>query len=238
MQIKKRLRISTIISLCTVLLVLLSLVISFREIVIADQKIQLVEEMRKAAFDRILLRDEYLLYQGERAKAQWYAKSEALRDLLAQAETRFDHEKNKVLLEDVRKDFDATFSGFTRVMEAHPPQGSGANTKVDFSDAESPLISQVFLKAYSLNDNIDRLDESVHKASSNARNRGAFIIVGLIFGGILVLIINSWILRRTLAERIEGLNKGFKVIGDGDLDYRITLDGDDELTDLNPRLST
>jgi signal transduction histidine kinase len=232
MEIKKRLWISSIISLCTVFLILLSLICSFRVIYIADQKIELIDEMRKAAFDRILLRDEYLLYQGERAKAQWYAKSKALQDLFAQAETRFDLEKDKTLLKNARKDFNATFSGFTRVIEAHPPQDSGPNTKVDFSDAESPLISQVFLKAYSLNDNIDRLHESVHKASSNARNRGAFIIVVVIFGGLLVLIINSSVIRRTLAERIEGLNKGFKVIGDGDHDYRITLDGDDELTDL------
>ncbi|MHB8882569.1 MAG: ATP-binding protein [Thermodesulfovibrionales bacterium] len=232
MQIKKRLWYNAVISLCTVLLVLLSLAWSFREIFIADRNIKLADEMRKVAFERILLQDEYLLYQEERAKTQWHAKSEALRELLALADARFIHNKDNTFLQAARKDFDTTTSGFSRIMEGSARQAYGADTKPAFTDAESQLISQVFLKAYSLNANIDRLHESAQTMATKARNRGAFIVIGLITGGIIVLIINSAVIRRTLADRITALNKGVEILGAGDLDHRIAVEGDDELADL------
>ena len=117
MKIKTRLRLNTFISLGAVILIVLSLVWAFREIIIAERNLTLADAMQKVAFERISLRDEYLLYQGKRSETQWYAKTEVFRDLLAMAETRFDQEKDKTLLQDARKDFEATKSGFTKVME-------------------------------------------------------------------------------------------------------------------------
>lgn len=232
MKIKTRLRLNTFISLGAILLILLSLVWSFREIIIADRNIKLADEMRKVAFDRILLRDEYLLYQEERAKTQWYAKSGVLRDLLALAVTRFEQEKDKALLQDARKDFDSTFSGFSRLMESRATQTPGVNIKPGFRDADAQVISQVLLKAYSLTDNINRLHESAHKEAENARNRGALIIVIFILGGIMAIIINSTVISKTLSKRISVLGKGVEIIGAGDLDHLIAVEGDDELSAL------
>ena len=235
MKIKTKLRLNTVISLGTVILILLSLVWSFREIIRADRDMELADEMRKVAFERILLRDEYLLYQEERAKAQWYAKSEALRDLLGQADTRLDQEEDKALLQDAMKYFEATFTGMSRVMEGHSRQDlgmHGMNTRAGFSNVELRQISQVFLKAYSLTDNINRLHESAHTKAINARNRGVFIVIFIVFGGIIAIIINSTIIDRTLTKRVAALGKGVEIIGAGDLDHRIEVVGDDELTAL------
>ena len=232
MKIKTRLRLNTFISLAAILLILLSLIWSFREIIIADRNIKLVDEMRNVAFDRILLRDEYLLYQEDRAKTQWHAKSNKLRELLALADTRFDEKKDKVVLQDALKDFEATKSGFTWVMESRARQAFGANTKPGFDDAELQLIGQVYLKAYSLNDNINRLLESAHKVDENARNRGALIVVIFILAGIIAIVTNSTVISKTLSKRISALGNGIEIIGAGDLDHRIAVEGNDELSAL------
>jgi len=232
MQIKTRLRLNTVISLGAIVLILLSVVWSFREIIIADRNIKLADEMREVAFDRILLRDEYLLYQEERAKTQWHAKSKKLGELLALAETHFTGEKDKAFLNDAQKDFEATFSGFSKVMEDHARQAKDSNIKPGFGDAELQLISQVFLRAYSLIDNISRLHESAHKTAAKARDRGAFLVVIVICGGIIALVINSAFIGRVFARRIETLGKGVEIIGSGNLDYRITVEGNDELSAL------
>ena len=232
MKIKTRLRLNTLISLCVVILILLSLVLSLREIVIAELNIDLVYDMRKVAFERILLRDEYILHQEKRAKAQWYAKSADFQDLLALARTVFVQEKDKALLHDARNDFDATFTGFSKVMEDHAIRERAAKKTVGFSEAESRLINQVFLKAYSLNDNINRLHESAAQKEKKARDRGAFIVVFSILFGIIAVIINSVIIGRTLAKRMTALSNGVEIIGAGDLDHRIAVEGDDELSAL------
>ena len=83
MKIRTRLKFNTWVTVGVIMLMTLSLAWSFREIDRTDRNEILVGEMQKAAFERILLRDEYLLYQEERAGIQWYAKSEILRGLLA-----------------------------------------------------------------------------------------------------------------------------------------------------------
>lgn len=232
MKIKTRLNLNTIVSLGTIIIILLSLAWSLREIIKEDREMKLVDEMRKVAFERILLRDEYLLYKEERAKTQWLAKSEELRGLFALADTLFDQKEDKTLLRDARTYFDATFSGMSNVMAGHARKDPDANRKPGFNDAEMRLISQVFVKAYSLTDDINRLHESVKKKAASAQNRGAVIVVVFIVGGILSIIINSAIIGRTLAKRIAALGKGVELIGAGDLDHRIAAEGDDELADL------
>lgn len=232
MKIKTRLRLNTLISMGVVLLISFSLAWSFRESLGAGRDMELAEEMRRVSFERILLRDEYLLYQENRAKTQWHVKSEELRDLLALADARLKQAEDKALLRDAQNDFDATFSGFSRVMEEHAGRMTGANKKIVFSDAESRRISQVFLKAYALTDNINRLHESVHQKAIKSRNRWDLIVVLTIIGGVIAIITNSNIISRSLAKRIAILGEGVEIIGAGNLDHRIEIKGDDELWNL------
>lgn len=232
MKINTRVRLNTAISIGVGILILFSLVWAFREIIIADRKIQLAEELRLVAFDRIMLRDEYILYPEERTKTQWYAKSETLRDLLAQAAASFDDKKDKAVLQDALKDFEAILSGFSKFMEDRARQAPEGNTKPHFSDAESQLVSQVFVRAHSLTDNIKRLHASGQRAATNARNRGALILLVSVFGGFIAVTVNSITISRILQKRISALNKGVEILGAGDLEHHIAVEGDDELSKL------
>lgn len=232
MQIKTRLNLNAFISLSTVVLIMLSLAWSYQTTTIADQDMELVHKMRKVAFERILLRDEYLLYQEPRAITQWHIKSEALRNLLVVADTRFDQNEDKVLLQNAQENFAATFSGFSKFVENHTQRDSDLNSKVGFNDAELRQISQVLLKAYTLTDNINSLHESAQTQAKNARDSGTIIIVIFFLGGTFAIIFNSALIRKTLTQRLATLEKGVEIIGAGNLDYCIALEGEDELSAL------
>jgi len=231
-DIKTRLNLNTVISLGTVIFILLSLVWFWREIVITDRNVALVNEMRGVAFERILFRDEFLIYQEERSVKQWQAKSEVLRKLLVIAEKFFDQEAERALLQAAQNDYNATFVSFSKVIAGRTGQGQAINIKGGFSATEQRLISQVFLKAYSLTDNINRLHESAQTKTKRARNNGAYIVVFFISIGVIAIILNSTIIRRTLAKRVTALGKGVEIIGGGDLDHRIVVEGNDELSAL------
>jgi PAS domain S-box-containing protein len=232
MKIKTRLNLNTFISVGTFFLILLSLTWSFRTMYIADQDMELVDEIRKVAFERILLRDEYLLRQEERSKIQWRIKSEDLRNLFVVADAHFNLKQDKDLLQNAQKDFEATFSLFSGVIEGRIQQETEKTNTIAFSDSELRQISQVFFKAYTMTDSINRLHKSAQSKAKSALDSGATLIVLFFLGGIFAIIINSEVIRRTLTKRITILKKGVETIGAGNLDYRIAVEGDDELTTL------
>ncbi len=231
MNINKKLQLNIWISLITFVLMMFIFAWSFRDIYRADQNMLLADEMRKIAFERIFLRDNYILNPSERTGAQWLAKSETLRALLESAPERFTGTEYRAHLQETRENFDATFSSFSQIMEKHKQIKIRAG-KTAFGERELSLISQVFLKAYALNDSLDRLYESVEKTATKTRYGGGFLIIFFVTGGILTIVVNSFLLNKLLAKRITTLHEGAKIIGGGNLDYRIDAAGDDELSDL------
>jgi len=232
MKIKTRLKLNTWFSLGVVILMLLSLGWSFWEADRADQNVLLVGEIEKAAFERIILRDDWLLNREDRARTQWYAKTETLRQLLASAARRFTSKEAKELLQAAQNDFEATASLLTTVLEKHKQEENAAQKSLGFTDAQARRISQTHLKAYSLNDNISRLHEHYRKTDIEARSRGAILIMVFIIGGIMIMVINSIALNKMVAKRVAGLHDGFAKISSGNLEHQIIVQGNDELADL------
>ena len=232
MTIKTRLRLNTVISLGVVILILFSLVWSFNEVSGASRNLALVDEMQNVAFERIILRDDYLLYREARARTQWNAKSETFRRLLSSASEIFTGSQDQALLKEAQVNFDATFTSFTMFMERHKKDEGSSQMGINFTETDSRLIGQVFLRAYALRDYIDRLYASAKTAMTTAQDRGLLLILVSIIGGVLAIIINSAIIGRTLATRVSILGKGVEIIGAGNLDHRITVKGDDELSAL------
>jgi len=232
MKIKVRLRLNTWISLGAIVLMMVTLAWSFREVYQADRNVLLIDQMRKAAYERIFLRDDYLLNPSEPAKIQWYAQSEALRALLESAAERFTGTEDRAYLQEARKNFDATFSSFTAILEKEKQKELTDRKKLVFSEAESTLISQVFLNTYALNDSLVRLYEFSRGASITARDRGIIFIIVFVVGGIIAIVINSIFISGIVAKRVTTLHEGVEIIGGGNLDYLIDDVGDDELSDL------
>ena len=229
MKIKSRLTLNTFISLGVATVILFALVWSFRGIVTAERNMDLVVEMRKVAFERILLRDKFLLYREKQLGTQWHAKTATLMELLALSDRRFEREADQALLHAAQNDFNATLAGFSGIIEGQAGDGPGQYKMPGFSEAELQVISQVFAKAASLTDNINRLHESAHREAELARNMGAFSIALVVLCGAMVLVINSALIARTLTKRLVALGEGVERVGGGDLEHRIAADGDDEL---------
>lgn len=231
MKINKRLRLNTFISLGVIFVMMVTIAWTFREIYRADRKMLLADQMRKITFERILLRDNYIINPSEQTKVLWLTKSENIRTLLESASEMFTESEEIALLQATRKSFEETFSSFSEIMKQYG-QSDRAGKKFVFSQAQLNQISYVFQKAQSLNDGLDNLYELSERAAKKTQARGAFLIVFFILGGTLMIVVNSALLNKMLAKRIGALHEGVKIIGGGNLDYRIEEAGSDELSDL------
>jgi PAS domain S-box-containing protein len=232
MKIKSRLKLNTWFSLGAIAIMLVTLGWSIREVNRTDRNVLLVDNMRKAAYERIYLRDDFLLNPNEKAKAAWYVQSETLRAMLEKADERFSGPQDRALLKEVRENFEATYSAFTEILEKPQPKAPPGGRKTYFDDAGSPLTSVVFKSAYALNDGIVRLHESARGASTAVRNKVTLLIILFVVGIGIVIVINSIYISRIVTKRVAALDDGIERIGDGDLDIRIDEMGHDELSDL------
>ncbi|MCK9417829.1 MAG: PAS domain S-box protein [Nitrospirae bacterium] len=232
MKIKTRLRITTGIALGLALFIVLFLVWSFREVSNANRDKDLVSEMRKLAFERIILRDDYLLRHEDRARTQWLAKTEELRKLLDLAEGRFLNSDDRATIKEARDDFNVTFSAFSQVMENRAKYRGRMESALLSGEAEKIILGQVFMKAYALTNDITRLYESAEKNELSARNRAVFIIVLSVFGGIAIVVANLALISRILSKGIAELEQGVAILGEGDLEHRIQIQGNNELAEL------
>lgn len=232
MKIKTKLTLNSLISVGVIIIIILSLALSFWMNEKADRDVNLVLKMRNIAFERITLRDDYFLHREERANIQWQARTEAFRKLMETAAERFSNAEDKALLQDVRKNFDATRSGFSAIREIHKRENRRSDGRFTFDEAESRLTGQLFLKAYALMDSLERLREATERSAKRVRNIWVFLVTFFIVGGGMVIAINSTNLNKVLTKRLATLTDGIKVIGAGNLDYQIVAEDNDELADL------
>jgi PAS domain S-box-containing protein len=232
MKIRTRLRLGTWISVGTFIIMLAALAWSFFDSSRTYRDLTMINELRKVAADRIMLRDDYLLHREERAKIQWQAKSETIRGLLDMADARFAQRENKALLKEARKAFEATFTSFSEFLDKNKREKRTADKTLDFTDAEARLINQVLLKAYILNDNITLLHEAVQKKANTASERRVLFIVLFVMGGVVAIVLNTIFIGKLLNRKIAVLSAGMDIIGTGNLDYRIETTGNDELSNL------
>src|SRR5664280_2830434 len=232
MKIRTKLKLNTWISVGTFIIMLVALAWSFFDSSRAYRDLELIDELREVAAERVMLRDDYLLHREERAKIQWQTKSETFRGLLDMADARFAQREDKALLKEARKAFEATFTSFSEFLNKHKRKEHAAGNTLDFTDAEARLINQVFLKAYILSNNVEQLHETAHKKEKAAREREVLFIVLFIMSGIVAVIFNTKFIGILLDRKIAALTAGVDIIGNGNLDYRIEATGDDELSGL------
>ena len=232
MKIRTKLSLNNWISASTFIIMLAVLAWSLFESSRTFRDLELINELRKIVAERVMLRDDYLLYREERAKIQWQAKSETFRGLLDMADARFAHREDKALLKEARKAFEATFTFFSEFLDKHKRTEHAADKTLKFTDAEARLINQVFLKAYVLTDNIMQLHKTTQKKAKTAREREGLIIVLFLMGGIVATIFNTKFIGILLDRKIAALTTGVDIIGNGNLDYRIEATGNDELSNL------
>ncbi|HNZ65256.1 MAG TPA: PAS domain S-box protein [Smithella sp.] len=232
MKIRTRLKLNTWLSLAAIILLIVFLGWAFREANLADQNVTLAQEIQKAALERIILRDDWILHREDRAKIQWYAKTESLRQLLESALPRFKSKKSRELLREAIQHFETTHVLFDAILDKHQREERDPNERFAYSETELRMLNQVLLKAYSLNDSISRLREHLLKEAETARDIMLVMIFFFIVGGISAIVINSMFLNRIVAKGVSTLTQGIRVIGHGNLDHKIAATGNDELADL------
>ena len=233
MQIKKRLQINVAISLLTAIAVGLVLFLSLHRLSKAINFARIATDLTISALERVSLKNEYINNNNVRAKDQWLAWNDRTNKLLKSALGNWGDIEDKKTIARLIVKHESVGRIFSAIV-ANREKSRLNPGSVDLSrEAEARLLAQLNI----------RLEETVLACSDiQASSRKArvsalkLVVEGVTLSLLLIItsvLINSWMVGWAITDRISRLSDGATKIGDGDLDHRIDIKGDDELAKLS-----
>ncbi len=217
MQVKQRLQINVAVSVLTACVIIPVLVLAMYRVNKAVEAQQVSSEIIIGAFERVALRNDYVRNNSERARIQWFAKHEQIGRLLKSAPQVFRDPEDRVLLTELGKDHGSLFNLFSGIVENREKTVSGAYSPALSQEIENRLISQLNMKVYDTVLLAGRLHEAAGQHLFSALSLAGWSIITAFLIITAAVIINSWTMNRTIADRIVRLRDGASIIGEGNL---------------------
>ena len=238
MKVKQRLQINVALSALTACIIIPMLILAMYRVNKAVEAQRVASDIISGAFERVALRNDYVRNNNERARIQWFAKHEQISHLLKSAAQVFGGSEDRVLLSELGKKHESLFNLFSGIVENREKTSLGAYSPALSQEIENRFISQLNIKVYDTVLLAGRLHESADSRLVSTIKFYGWWIITLI--GILAAttIGNSRSMGRTIADRIERLRNGASFIGEGNLEHRIDIKGDDEFAELSRSFNT
>jgi signal transduction histidine kinase/HAMP domain-containing protein len=233
MQVKERLKINAVFSVIGAFIIAIILILTLSGVNRAREERELVGDLLISSFERITFRSDYLRTGNERARLQWFAESEQVSRLLKTAADRFNDPEDKKTVQEMSRDHDAAVTLFSGIVRNREREQSGAVSAKLSHEIENRLVTQLNTRLYDKVLHINRL-----RQSAGAHLRSSLILAGWSIFFVIAVVtttaaINSRTISRTIINRVRLLQDGASIIGQGNLDHRIDLKGDDEFIQLS-----
>ncbi len=238
MRIINQLKLIAALSLAGLLVSTSVLLWSLNELRSAERDIQLAGQIRVNFFQRTTFRDQYYLYREARSRQDWDA-SKAESDRLVQlARLQLHSPAMQRNLVDIQQYVDESASIFHRIVK-NTSDLESADRKADIlRELDKRLYSQLLVKGATVRDAVTALQTACAQRVE-ATYRQLLQIIGVLVLA-LGLFISALTLRivRLVRRSLAPLHAGTKAVGAGDLSYRITVQGDDEIGDMARSINT
>jgi PAS domain S-box-containing protein len=233
MQVKQRLRLNSVASTLSVVVILLVSLLAASRVYTALESSRIADAIMITSFERLILRTDLHRTGHERTMIQLIAKHKVLDGLLNDALAKFSAAEDQQTIRELLS-IHETIGKYSKTIWENREKLKGNGRGGTYSaELEDRLLSQLNMRVYESILLNNKLQESSNRAVSSA--------VILVAGGILLVLIlvsattliNSWSMGRMIADRIGQLRDGAAEIGGGNLEHRIVIKGDDEFTELS-----
>ena len=233
MKLKTRLNINAAISVMTAIVIVMMLFMALYRVSRAIEESNIAGELMATAFERSILKSDYLRTNSEKSKEQWLDRHSQMRRLLNFALEKFGKSEDKKLIKEMLKDLEFAGENFLGIVENREKRKFDADSAGLSQETEDRLVSQLEKNLYDKILNLNTMHEAAGRRLWSALRLAGGVIISSIAILAVAVIVNSWTMGRALASRIGRLRDGVSVIGGGDLDHRVGIEGNDELAELS-----
>jgi PAS domain S-box-containing protein len=232
MRINKRLQINVAVSVLTAVVICLVLFLSLYRLNKANYSGKIAGDIIAGTLERVTLGNDYMRNNSARAKIQWFARQEQISGLLKKGLENFQDAEDRKNIAGLIEDHEASGRIFAAIVANREKSGLNPGSAVLSREVEDRLISQLNMRVYEETMHSRKMLESARKARNSALRLVATGVVSALVILIAVAMINAWTMGRAITARAARLREGAAVIGNGDLEHRIDVKGDDEFTEI------
>jgi len=229
MKIRKKLKLTVAAYVFIALLMGLILYSSSQSVNRLRDKTHIADEILDSVFDLNILTSDYLLHHEKRAEVQWMQKHQSLTKKLSQAQGVFKKSKEKEFLQEIKKENNQIQVLFQKLVQN---QQRNETDKALRKEIEDRLVSQLMITSRHMVGKTIDLKHSSNRQLVQAQRQSdlsALLLTLILVGGMIGVV--SMIYRGMMIP-LTKLHEGTEVIGGGDLDYRLDIDGGEELEQL------
>lgn len=163
----------------------------------------------------------YVLYHEDRFTQQFFSEYKTAKQLIGSA--RFHDPYQQQVLDNISKGIEDTNDLFIKLVSNHEDVGS----------AEQQLSETLFTRSFEVDSNASLLRSLIDDDLKDTQKN---IVISLIL--IMILVVTTFtivmrITRKRIVSSLSALNEGTKIIGSGNLDFKIPRMTDDEIGELS-----
>ncbi len=232
MKISEKLYISTGFSVALILVIGLVVLISSGQITMAIRKERAIDEIARGIFELNSLTNDYLLSHSKRALRQWGLRYESLAAFI-QIDL-FRTQENRALITEIQINHERSKIIFERLKRLHGDDSDGGrNGEPEAAELEERLTAHLLEISQIMISDVDRLMDDSHRQVEAVSGTARLVVALLMLIVATVATLGSLLINRSIVKPIAKLREGTKVIGAGNLDYRIGAMGRDEIGELS-----
>ena len=230
MTIKSKLIIVGLIPLFLALVTAVSIYWTNEETTKSRAKLRTIQEITGNVFEMNLAVDQYLRLPEERPRVQFQTVFNSLKITLAMVKPETEQERSLInIMKESHQSMGELFSMLVS-LQAKEPSGSGEN---DLPELRERIISQLLADSRDIVSHAQEFS-SISAARLNALlDQGlAFMLLTILVSALGLVVFAYWI-GRSILKPLLLLRKGTDTIANGDLNFRITTVGRDEIGQLS-----
>ncbi|MFA4826149.1 MAG: PAS domain S-box protein [Methanoregula sp.] len=235
MKIRTQFIISVVVFIGIFLILSLSVISSMQEVDRMTLQMEIADRITLDAYELNQISNDYLLYGNERQRVQWESKNAALSDDLSLLDTTRPEEQE--LIRNIRANqqhLKEIFSEISLSVQETEANGNAPPSTAFIRQSWSRIAVQNMGIAF----DASRLSQIIR--TELERDQKVHLILTIVLMGAVSLILVSifLILGRRILGAVSELEAGTRIIGSGDLDFRIPENGDDEFRYLASSFNT
>ncbi len=232
MQIRKKLQINAIVSLLSVVIIALILFVGAYRMNSAFHDLILADRIMTGLFQQNELLGDYLRSDSDQAQRRLIAEQRKTTDLIRTAAGTFTERNEKKITEKMLADDGSINKIFSDIVGNRERSVSGGTPRKSFRSVEDRLLTRLNIRSYNMVLDIQALRASAERRFVGELRR-TWVSLGIVIMIVVAMIvINSLTIGRFIINRINNLRQGSQIVGEGNLDHRIDLKGDDEFAEF------
>ena len=232
MNIKNQIRLSVLISLILVVVISVSIVVSYQNMQVLQRQESLAADVVRGSYELTYLSNDYLINAEPRARLQLEERDASLQPIISQLKPENEEEAQSLA---IIRDYNEKSGMLFREI---PEPGALSNGAVMFPTSYQQVTwSRINVQSQGMIYEAWRLRHLYNDDVSEARFWNNILVVVLMVLMLIIIGVNYMLISRRLVRSIREVDAGSRTFATGNLDYRIPLQGTDEIGNIGAGLN-